>query len=522
MRLWLAILLATCAGCAAPRVLGPPRDYYFSATGDDHADGTAERPFRSIFRANELRLNPGDRLLFQAGQTFQGNILLDELDAGTDSLPVRIASFGPGRATINAGEGTGLLVKNAGGVELSNLVITGAGRDRNLGTGVEFANLTRGGKRLKHVRITDVDVAGFGRAGIYIHSQSFGGFSDVLIDRCAAHDNLHCGISVGGFRVGEGPLSNENVTVRRCAAYWNTGDPFAREDNTSGSGILVAYADGVMVDQCAAWDNGARSRGARGGPMGIWASEANRVVIQSSESHHNRTAGRYDGGGFGFDGGVTNSVLQHNYSHDNDGSGFGLYQYEGAAPWHDNTVRYNISENDGRRNAYAGVHVWDGMIGGIRRAWIYHNTIVMSRGRAGPRGIWLDSPTRQVRVANNIIATDLDVVSVAAEPGQRDVLFMGNCYWTPGGSPTFDWEGVRYTTLDGWRAGARQERGGGTSVDPRFEGSEGVARWRLRADSSLVDSGANLPVDTGGRDFAGTRIPQGQAADVGAFETPAR
>src|SRR5689334_8579152 len=112
-------------GCAAPRVLGPPRDYYFAAAGDDRADGTVGRPFRTIFRANELRLNPGDRLLFEGGQTFEGNLVLDELDAGTESLPVRISTFGSGRATIRAGEGTGVFVKNAGGVELSDLVVLG-------------------------------------------------------------------------------------------------------------------------------------------------------------------------------------------------------------------------------------------------------------------------------------------------------------------------------------------------------------------------------------------------------------
>ena len=42
--------------------------------------------------------------------------------------------------------------------------------------------------------------------------------------------------------------------------------------------------------------------------MGIWASESNRVVIQMCRSTGNRTGGRHDGGGFGLDGGVTNSV----------------------------------------------------------------------------------------------------------------------------------------------------------------------------------------------------------------------
>jgi hypothetical protein len=43
-------------------------------------------------------------------------------------------------------------------------------------------------------------------------------------------------------------------------------------------------------------------------------------------------------------------------------------------------------------------------------------------------------------------------------------------------------------------------------------------REAARGASPLVDAAVNLTVDTGGRDFAGTKLPQGRAADVGAWE----
>jgi hypothetical protein len=48
--------------------------------------------------------------------------------------------------------------------------------------------------------------------------------------------------------------------------------------------------------------------------------------------------------------------------------------------------------------------------------------------------------------------------------------------------------------------------------------SKEIEARALRAGSPLVDAAMNLPVDTGGRDFLGTKLPQGRAADVGAWE----
>ena len=54
------------------------------------------------------------------------------------------------------------------------------------------------------------------------------------------------------------------------------------------------------------------------------------IVIQYNESYGDKTAAGADGGGFDLDGGTQEeSVMQYNYSHDNDRPGFLLCQY----PW---------------------------------------------------------------------------------------------------------------------------------------------------------------------------------------------
>src|SRR5262249_45469150 len=141
-----------------------------------------------------------------------------------------------------------------------------------------------------------------------------------------------------------------------CRVHDNAGDPTYFE-NHSGSGILVGGADGAVIERSVASRNGALCNASVGGPVGIWAFASTNVVIQHCESHHNRTgSASFDGGGFDLDGAVSSSVMQYNYSHDNDGPGFMVYSYSRApGPSRNNVVRFNISENDGRHKSSAGI-----------------------------------------------------------------------------------------------------------------------------------------------------------------------
>ena len=117
--------------------------YYVSASGDDGRTGTAiASAWRSLDRVNRQQLAPGDSVLFEGGRTFSGQLYLDRADAGRSDLPVSIGSYGPnGRATISNAQGTAIVVYNTAGVRIANLVVTGAGRDVNTGSGILFYNL---------------------------------------------------------------------------------------------------------------------------------------------------------------------------------------------------------------------------------------------------------------------------------------------------------------------------------------------------------------------------------------------
>ena len=78
--------------------------YYVSPKGDDSSPGTSlHRPWKTLARAGDAALHPGDRLALQGGCTFEGTLHLSERHSGTAERLVRVGSYGRGRAIIAAG-----------------------------------------------------------------------------------------------------------------------------------------------------------------------------------------------------------------------------------------------------------------------------------------------------------------------------------------------------------------------------------------------------------------------------------
>jgi hypothetical protein len=538
-------LLALAAMAAPP--FAPGSDYHVSPAGDDAGAGTAAAPWRSIDRVSRAAYRPGDRILFEGGAEFEGNLVLDARTSRSDPAnPITVGSSGRGRATIRAGRGTAVRVEDLGGVVIRDLVVIGNPGGANDGFGVLVLHRRADAERLRGIRVEDVEARGFRWAGIYVGGLPTGlpgfagqetgrlGFADVRICRCATRENTYNGIYVDGAeKAGATGYANRDVAIIECTAADNPGDPLYTA-NHSGNGILLADADVGLIDHCVAHDNGAANAGRTGGPVGIWTYASNRVTIQSCESYGNRTGGAADGGGFDLDGGVTRSVIQYCYSHDNDGPGLLVWNYEGAPHrLADNVLRYNISAGDGRKHRYGGISIGtsDAPVHGLL---VHNNTVYTTRIPGGEPScvrIW-ERAGDGLRFVNNLFITDGDVPAVLCEARGEGVRFAGNAYWAVAGRPEIR-HGARFDGLGAWRAATGQERRRGEDVgleaDPCLAGltaggplRAGAAAFRLRAGSPLVDAGIDLdgpPVrGHGGRDFWGTPLPRGPRLDIGASE----
>jgi hypothetical protein len=412
------------------------RDYYVSSRGRDSQPGSSALPWRTIEQVNRSRFRPGDRILFRGRDTFDGQLVL-EGDRGGPANPMVIGSYGAARAIIRAGTGTAVSVRNQGGIVIRDLIVTGNGIE-NLGIGVEILNDAQDDSKLDSVTIENVEASGFRWAGIYVGGPVFpfqrasgssgqAGFRNVRLIQCVAHHNVHCGVRIAGrFEKQAQAYANENVAVLNCVAHHNAGDP-AYRDNHSGNGILLENTRQGRIERSAAYSNGALNGSRLGGPVGIWAHNATEVTIERCISYRNRSGRSVDGGGFDFDGGVSDSVMQYNYSYENDGPGYMIWNYNGSPrSLHHNVIRYNVSVGDALRHSYGSIHV--GTTGEpISDLDVYGNTVIANGPNPGAVPLWAGGGhDARVRFHGNLLIASDQAKLVWVDCAQNDTAFADN------------------------------------------------------------------------------------------------
>lgn len=370
----LSLIVFLLFGCSAPVTT-----YYVDAQlGDDANPGTLKKPFKTIEKINSLHLQEGNSVFFAGSQTFAGTLRVKGL-TGTKEQPITIGSYGVGHAILKGGTGNSVLAGNCSWLQMKNLTLTGNGRlTGNTGNGIEF-------RGVQNCTIDSVETSGFLWSGVKVV-----GGKNLRITNVYAHDNGFSGINVesdgqdaGGLE-GSGQKTFHNLYIAYCVAENNPGCPEVK-NNHSGNGILIGGVTNGTIEYCEAMNNGWDMPREGNGPVGIWAYQCDSITIQYCYAHDNKTSEKgKDGGGFDFDGGITNSVMQYNFSANNEGVGYGLFQYYGASVWKNNILRHNISYNDGRKNGQAGFLMWIGKDSpkSISNCQIYENTVANCYGHA--------------------------------------------------------------------------------------------------------------------------------------------
>jgi len=222
----------------------------------------------------------------------------------------------------------------------------------------------------------------------------------------------------------------------------------------------VSGTDGGLIEFCVAHDNGELNAHQSGGPYGIWTYYANAVIMQHNIAYNNKNGGTStDGGGFDIDGGATNCVAQYNYSYDNEGASFLLAQYDGAPAFVNNTIRYNIGQNDALTNSMGAIHLWSsGSAGGIVNSYIYGNTIYVNaqKGPDPPLPLRFQSggAMTNIYVYDNIFIGSHNIVHL--EESIKNLQMIGNSYWTSG-VWTVNWENQVFNSLEAFRSATGME-----------------------------------------------------------------
>lgn len=528
------VLLPVGALLSSCRVPGQPAagplTYYLSPSGSNAAAGTSPATaWRSLGRATAATLPPGSRLLLQGGRRFSGPLTLGPRDAGDAARPVRIGSYGKGRATIVTSSASGLGIYDTAGIEISDLTVTGTSARPASGAGINVYSDLHRDQRLDLISISQVDVSGFANGISVGAANGATGFRDVRISDSILHGNLDAGLQTYGtnFQSGSPVYANEDLNVSRVVAFQNPGNP-ADHASSSGSGILLGSVRDGSISWSAAYDNGGRG-GSHQGPEGIWAYNSTGIVIQHNISYDNRTHDGIDGNGLGLDQNTSDSYLQYNLSYGNDGAGYLIYgPYHNGQQAH-NVVRFNISSGNGRdgNENFGGIMV----TGVISDTAVYQNTVVTRSPGGFSPALVLSAQLHGVTVRDNILMTQAGpIVSAKAALSPSAALLQGNDYYTSSPAWAVLWGTASYASLSAWRSATGQETSAGKpagfAVDPGLTGpvlglrattvGEADAGFALRPGSPLIGAGLRLRVlQPALRDYAG-RLVSAQSPDVGA------
>jgi hypothetical protein len=187
---------------------------------------------------------------------------------------------------------------------------------------------------------------------------------------------------------------------------------------------MLFGVDGGVVERSAAFDNGH----AAGGSVGIWAFDSSRIVFAHDESYGNGSPRNIDDGdGFDFDRGVSNSVMEDNYSHGNGGVGFLICSCPGPNTYpfyymRDDVVRANVSRDDGS-SGQPSLYVYGGEV--MTGILVLSNRVSSASG-AGPL----------VKVIGCVRCYGL-TLNAGYRHGRlyTDVQFRGNSFASGGGKP---------------------------------------------------------------------------------------
>ncbi|QTH41501.1 hypothetical protein J4772_28810 [Cohnella sp. LGH] len=337
-------------------------DYYVdSASGSDANDGLSPATaWKTFAHVNNTIFAPGDRILLKKGGIW--NERLYPKGSGASGNPIEIASYGTGdRPIVNGGgmAGAAVYLRNASHWIIRELEVTNYAAERGdiyrQGIFVENA----GGGTLSGIEIADNyvhDVSGSFRypivAGFNGGPHAFGGIS-VYTGGSAGTDRFD-GVLIQGNLVED--VGRTGIVV--WDQVWNgtgyaTTNTVIRENSVKRSdsdGILTFGVDGALIEHNVAEGIGWYSEPNQfNGSAAIWPTRGKNNVVQFNEAFNTRrTEG--DGQGFNLDMDSKDSIVQYNYSHDNEG-GFVLLvdapNVNGVENGSENSiVRYNISQND--------------------------------------------------------------------------------------------------------------------------------------------------------------------------------
>lgn len=339
-------------------------DYHLDCTeGRDHATGlAAAEAWKTLARANEQDLQPGDRLLLRRGTVCEGT--LTPKGIGTPERPIVLDAYGTGALPVVDARGADTAIKlwNQSHWRMRNVEARGS----------KIYGIFAGGNRgtIRDLELRDVvarDVHGLLKTKnsglIVVHATGEAVLDGVTIDGALAERTTQwAGILINGASGARTPGAavSQRVRVRNSIVR-----------DVWGDGIILFQVKDGTVERSAAWKTGMQPRQTIGTPNGIWTWRCENCVVRECESYWSDSPG-VDGGAFDIDWGNDNNVVEGNYGHDALSYCVAVFG-AGKAVTTNSVIRKNVCAGLGRSPRLARHHgaihlmTWDGgSLDGVR------------------------------------------------------------------------------------------------------------------------------------------------------------
>ena len=488
--------------------------YVDSVYGCDKADGLSRQTaFRSVARVNVLTLTAGDKVLFKAGGTYPGTLRPRRADA---TGMVELGRYGVGAKPVIVGDDEAAVdLVDVNGVWVRDLAITNP--DGLYGVRI----LNEAGGEMAHLHVTDChiyDVYGgherffIATGGIVMTSghENPGWFRDLLIQDNHIEHVCRTGVILHTYwsnRPWKTWANNEYVSDTEN--WWPSYEVVWRGnliEHPAGDAMVLIGAIDPLMEWNVAYHVMADPK-APCANAGIWPQSTENCVVQYNEvGYAHKPEGCNDAQGFDVDLSCRNTIVQYNYSHDNEGGFLLLCELPKTAPYGycGTIVRNNLSVNDGNTKGELIA-----LVGPVRGATIENNTFYSSGNVDRTIEVWTDDGTDQ---AADIIFRNNLLISNGRDNAYNlcnaeNFVIENNLYW-----------GTYRNPSDGEQ--------GAVVADPRLvqDGTVGCGRevaenYVPLPDSPALTAGAT-PLKGADTDFFGN--PTAGQSYVGAFVKGAR
>ena len=501
--------------------------YIDSTTGKDGAAGTSpSSAWQTIAKVNGTTFKPGDSILFKCGEVWSG-VTLQPKGSGSSGHPIVVSKYGTGNLplikanTASSHPTNAVSLTNQEYFTISNLEITNNYQESSTSTANKIGVLVTASNigvvhsiTLKDLEIHDV-------LGSYYSNVNTGGifcsitgsstptwFDSLLIDHCHVYNVDRTGISNqsswGGSRTiksNSGWYPSTHLIVQNCEV-----------DSSGANSMIIRVAQTPMIQYNKVYKSSIRYSG-----NSIFVFNCNDAIIQHNEGSFNVfNSGDADASAFDGDYRCHRTVIQYNYSHDNDGGAWVIVSDPSFSGTFDDSciIRYNISQNDCHSNSSHEQSIVR-IDGNITNTFVYNNTIYSSTDMVNlvNHCAWGGSPTGvmpdNTQYYNNLfyINKNNPVFGMNSSTGN---VFSNNAYYIP---PT---KGTANPPID-----ANAVTSDPLLVNPGGAGSgiNSVGGYKLQKGSPLIKAGVlvnnHSPVDYWGNKVS---LTTGSTPCIGAFE----